>query len=97
MARRGGGYSPRPWREVVNTDEPIVIDSDVVAAFLERAGRPRMADYVRDFGNLMKRQHFMHDKLREDYTRVLAKLHVYEPPAPVYEPHNPVPPPEASD
>lgn len=97
MARRSGGYSPMPWREVVNTDEPIVIDSEIVAAFLERSGRPRMAEYVRDVGNTMKRQAFMHEKLIEDYTRVLAKLRVHEPPAPVYEPHNPVPPPESSD
>lgn len=90
-------YRPRPWREAANTDEPIVIDSDVVAEFLERAGRPRMAAYVRDFGNQMKRQYLMHDKLREDYTRVLEKLRVHEPPVPVREPHNPFPPPERSD
>jgi hypothetical protein len=45
----------------------------------------------------MKQQHFMHEKLSQDYTRVLAKLHVYEPPATDYVPHNPTPPPEASD
>lgn len=95
MARRS--YSPRPWREVANSDEPCVIGPDEIAAFLERSGRPRMAEYVRDIGNMQKRQAWMEQRLRDDYAAVLERLQKYEPPPPPYTPPSCVPPPEASD
>lgn len=81
----------------VPSDEPIVIDAHVIAEFLEQRGMERMAGWVRGVENARKWQAMTEQKLRNDYERVLAKLHVYEPPAPVREPHNPFPPPERSD
>jgi hypothetical protein len=95
MAR--SNYTPRPWREVVHPVEPIVIRADDIVAYLERSGRPRMAEFVRDFDAMQARQAAREQRLREDYEAVVERLHQYEPPTAEYVARSYKPPPEASD
>jgi hypothetical protein len=78
-------------------DEPVTIDGRNVASFLEEAGRPRMAEYVRWLTSSSADQGRREQQLRDAYARVLERLHEYEPPAPAHVPMDYTPPAEASD
>lgn len=80
---RGPAYDP----------EPLSIDSDKVAAELERFGRPRMADFVRHLGRRVQETNQREQRLFDRVNELEAK---YEPAA-VRLVVNHQPPPEASD
>ena len=77
-------------------DEPMVITAEGIAAFLERHGRPRSADFVRWLAAAEQRTHAKVSELRGDYAALLERLNQYEPPAERVTPDY-RPPPEASD
>ena len=60
-------------------EEPLTINADVVASFLEQSGRPRMASFVRHLGDCSASLNRRIDELR-------ARLDKYEPPQPYVRP-----------
>ena len=76
--------------------EPCTIDADVVATFLERNRRPRMAEYVRDLAKPVARAAEMYELMRRQCEDLAKRLATYETPQ-TYEPCTGVPPPESSD
>jgi hypothetical protein len=81
----------------VNEDELGTIDGRTVSLYLEEVGRPRSAEYVRWLAAWAADQGRREQRLRDDYARVLERLHKYEPPEPAYVPRDYTPPAEASD
>lgn len=75
-------------------DEPLTIDADVISAYLERMNKPSMARFVRHLGRADQEENLRERLLRDRVRELEAK---YEPPAPREKPHDPTPPPEASD
>ena len=76
--------------------EPCSIDAQYIAEWLEAAGRPRSAAFVRYLGNRCREANLREADLRDRNEEVLARLRVYEPPAD-HVTVNYQPPPEASD
>jgi CRP-like cAMP-binding protein len=76
--------------------EPCSLDAKYIAEWLEAAGRPRSAAFVRHLGNRVREANLREADLRDRTEEVLARLRVYEPPEErvvvSYQP-----PPESSD
>lgn len=76
------------------TDQPLTLDADVIAAYLERMNQPDMASFVRHLdngvaaANRRAQGHFEHCNV------LAARLEKYEPKERL---HDPRPPAEASD
>ena len=62
------------------SDEPIVINADVVAETLERRGFERMAAWVLDVANRERRDAMLLEASRKHLSEALERLHKYEPP-----------------
>lgn len=79
-----------------DSDEPLSIDHDVVADYLDRMRKPGMAEFVRHLGGCVQEANRREMRVRELYNALAARLEQYEP----SEPRSVVnhqPPPEASD
>jgi len=76
--------------------EPCSLDAKYIAEWLDAAGRPRSADFVRHLNLRVRDANRREDELRDRNEEVLARLRVYEPPAD-HITVNHQPPPEASD
>lgn len=87
LYRRSGG------RRYEEADEPLTIDADVIAAYLNRCNKPSMASFVLHLG---RRLQDANKREMELFNRVVALQAKYEPSQPRVEP-NYMPPPEASD
>ena len=67
-------------------DEPLTFTYRDVAELLHHAGYVRFANHVRQLGENQRDANQVANEWREKYTALLARLHVYEPPAaPVYD------------
>ena len=75
------------------SDEPLTIDADCIAAYLERMRRPNMADFVRHLGRRVQESNQREDMLA---ARIDALESTYEPRT-TERIHDPRPPAEASD
>lgn len=67
-------------RRSYQRDEPLTITLDVVVRELESLGYERMAAYVRDLGNGVANANRRRQWAEDDLAKVVARLHVYEPP-----------------
>ena len=76
--------------------EPLTINTGVIAETLESLGYVNMAAHVRYMGQRLSDANIREDLLRANYASVVARLHQYEPPDLFVAP-NFQPPPEASD
>lgn len=74
--------------------EPISVGADTAARMLRSIGWVNSADLVEKMGNDNARQYREMQDWKRLYYEALQKLH---PPAPREKPHDPQPPPEASD
>ena len=76
------------------TDQPLTLDADVIAAYLERMNQPDMASFVRHLSdgvaaaNRRAQGHFEHCNV------LAARLEKYEPKERLHDPH---PKAESSD
>lgn len=75
-------------------DEPLTIDADCIADYLERMRRPGMAEFVRHLGSRVREANHREARLAARITELQEK---YEPPPAREKIHDPTPPPEASD
>jgi len=67
-------------------DEPLTFTYRDIAELLDHAGYVRFAKHVRQLGENQRDANQVASEWREKYTALLARLHVYEPPAePVYD------------
>ena len=69
----------------MNIDEPLVIDAETVAETLERRGFERMAGWVRNVGNTLRRQAMEFEIEQKKHQATRERLHKYEPPPPQFE------------
>jgi hypothetical protein len=76
--------------------EPCSLDAKYIAEWLEAAGRPRSAEFVRHLNLRVRDANRREDELRDRNEEVLSRLRVYEPPEERVA-VNHQPPPEASD
>lgn len=75
-------------------DEPLTIDADCVASYLERMRRPRMAEFVRHLGEGVAAANRRADSYFQQANALAKRLEALEPRD---KPHDPTPPAEASD
>lgn len=77
-------------------DEPLTIDADVIAAYLKRMQKPRMAAFVRHMERRDRDAWQREQDAQERYAWLYRRLCKYEPEQPRTE-VNHQPPQEASD
>ena len=61
-------------------DEPLTIDAEVVAAYLERMARPSMAAFVRALDGRTRDAYLREEALKDKVSALAKRLHRYEPP-----------------
>lgn len=61
-------------------DEPLTIDAETVAAYLERMARPNMAAFVRALDGCTRHAYLREEALKDKVTALAKRLHQYEPP-----------------
>ena len=67
-------------------EEPLTFTYRDIAELLHSAGYERFAKHVRELGQHRRDAGQIDREWRDKYTALLARLHVYEPPAePVYD------------
>ena len=79
----------------MSTDEPLTINHNIVAEYLEQMRRPRMALLVRSLGGEAQAANRRAMDAIARCNELHRRLEQYEPPAGPR--HEPQPPPEASD
>jgi hypothetical protein len=86
------------YRQSTEIDlEPCTIDAGIVADFLERSRRPRMASFVRELADARAPVYQLLALHERQVHELSARLERYEPRGQKYEPCTGVPPPESSD
>ena len=60
--------------------EPLTIDAEVVAAYLERLAKPNMASFVRHLDGRTRDAYRREEALKDKIAALAARLHKYEPP-----------------
>lgn len=83
----------RRW-DAHRLDEPLTIDADVIAEFLDRYRKHEMADFVRDQSNGVAKANRRADALFQHCNMLAKRLEQYEPQGKLHDPH---PKPESSD
>jgi len=61
-------------------EEPVNIDANVIAAYLERQARPNMAAFIRVLDSRSRDAYLREEALKDKIAALAARLHQYEPP-----------------
>jgi len=61
-------------------EEPVNIDANVIAAYLERQGCPSMASFIRVLDSRARDAYLREQGLKDKIAALAARLHKYEPP-----------------
>jgi phage host-nuclease inhibitor protein Gam len=61
-------------------EEPVNIDANVIAAYLERQARPNMAAFIRVLDSRSRDAYRREEALKDKIAALAARLHKHEPP-----------------